>query len=66
MVEMQKVDTRYVFHFEEQKANKRGLHDAGDILSPKIDKWSILGVTTAISGKRQEMDSAIVRPTPAQ
>lgn len=33
-------------------------------IGPKIDKWSILGVATAISGKRQEMDSAIARPTP--
>ncbi|OCT52827.1 Hit family protein 1 [Cladophialophora carrionii] len=33
---------------------------------PKIDKWSMLGVATAISGKRQEMDSAIARPTPTR
>jgi hypothetical protein len=31
---------------------------------PKIGKWSILGIATAISGKRQEMDSAIACPTP--
>jgi hypothetical protein len=31
---------------------------------PKIEKWSILGIATAISGKRQEMDSAIACPTP--
>ena len=31
---------------------------------PKIDKWSISGIATAISGKRQEMDSAIACPTP--
>ena len=32
----------------------------------RLIEWSILGVTTAISGKRQEMDSAIVRPTPTR
>src|SRR3954471_9903183 len=35
------------------------------IQSKDCDKWSILGVATAISGKRQEMDSAIARPTPS-
>ena len=34
------------------------------ILVPKIDNGSILGIATAISGKRQEMDSAIACPTP--
>ena len=32
--------------------------------SKDCDKWSMLGVATAISGKRQEMDSALARPTP--
>ena len=37
-----------------------------DIQSKDCDKWSILGVATAISGKRQEMDSALARPTPTR
>lgn len=33
---------------------------------PKIVKWSLMGEATAISGKRQEMDSELARPTPTQ
>jgi hypothetical protein len=43
---------------KKQAARKSGLR------IPKIGKWSILGIATAISGKRQEMDSAIACPTP--
>ena len=32
----------------------------------RLIEWSMLGVATAISGKRQEMDSAIARPTPTR
>lgn len=31
---------------------------------PKIDKRSILGIATASSGKRQELDSELACPTP--
>ena len=50
---------------KEQKGKHASLEEIYNNI-PKIDEWSILGVTTAISGKRQEMDSAIVRPTPTR
>ncbi len=31
---------------------------------PKIDEWSILGIATALSGKRQDGDSELACPTP--
>ncbi len=36
----------------------------GESISPKIDKRSILGIATASSGKRQELDSELACPTP--
>lgn len=32
---------------------------------PKIDEWSILGIATALSGKRQDGDSELACPTPS-
>jgi hypothetical protein len=46
-----------------QKDKKQAARKSG-LRIPKIGKWSILGIATAISGKRQEMDSAIACPTP--
>jgi hypothetical protein len=46
-----------------KKDKKQAAHKSG-LNIPKIGKWSILGIATAISGKRQEMDSAIACPTP--
>ena len=36
----------------------------GEMASPKIDEWSIMGIATASSGKRQELDSELACPTP--
>lgn len=37
---------------------------AKQINVPKIDEWSILGIATALSGKRQDGDSELACPTP--
>ena len=36
----------------------------GEEACPKIGKWSILGIATASSGKRQELDPELACPTP--
>jgi hypothetical protein len=46
-----------------EKDKKEAAHKS-ELMVPKIDEWSMLGIATAISGKRQEMDSAIACPTP--
>jgi hypothetical protein len=46
------------------KFAKKKVTRKSELEIPKIEKWSILGIATAISGKRQEMDSAIACPTP--
>jgi hypothetical protein len=45
-------------------AQKQKAAPKRDCRFQRLSEWSILGVATAISGKRQEMDSAIARPTP--
>jgi len=52
-----------LFGMNTKKSDKIGLLDCQKVCE-KLDEWSIMGIATVISGKRQEMSAGIACPTP--